>query len=348
MLTRGDNMELDARKRKVLEAIVIDYIATAEPVGSRTIARKYNIGVSSATIRNEMADLEEMGLIEQPHTSAGRVPSDTGYRYYVDCIMEKKALANEAKKLIRDSFQIKIKQLEELIQLSLKILSSMTNYTSLVLAPQPDHSTLQLIQMMLVEPGKALIVIITDGGQIENRLVDIPESVTKMDLEIVSQILNEKFKGLPLKDWDKLILNSVRSQLIKQQKVVSMALEFLDSLLREERDDKVYLAGALNIFNQPEFKDVSKVKSILELLEDEDTLSNILKDEVEEGIQVKIGGENKYDSIKDCSLITATYKINGKTLGTIGLLGPTRMHYAKAISIMEFITDTLSFAMKRF
>ena len=152
MLTRGDNMELDARKRKVLEAIVIDYIATAEPVGSRTIARKYNLGVSSATIRNEMADLEEMGLIEQPHTSAGRVPSDTGYRYYVDCIMEKKALANEAKELIKDSFRIKIKQLEELIQLSLKILSSMT--ITLWFYPQPDHSTLQLIQMMLVEPGK--------------------------------------------------------------------------------------------------------------------------------------------------------------------------------------------------
>jgi heat-inducible transcriptional repressor len=341
-------MELDARKRKVLEAIVIDYIATAEPVGSRTIARKYNLGVSSATIRNEMADLEEMGLIEQPHTSAGRVPSDTGYRYYVDCIMEKKALANEAKELIKDSFRIKIKQLEELIQLSLKILSSMTSYTSLVLAPQHDKSALQLIQLMLVEPGKALIVIITDGGRIENRLVDIPEAITKTDLEIVSQILNQKFRGLQIKDWDKTILNLVRSQLLKQRQVATLALELLDSLLREERDDKVYLAGALNIFNQPEFKDVSKVKSILELLEDENTLSDILKDEMEEGIQVKIGGENKCESIKDCSLITATYKINGKTLGTIGLLGPTRMHYDQAMSILEFITDTLSLSLKRF
>lgn len=341
-------MELDARKRKVLEAIIIDYIATAEPVGSRTIARKYNLGVSSATIRNEMADLEEMGLIEQPHTSAGRVPSDAGYRYYVDCIMEKNILASEAQMFIKNSFHIKKKQLEELIQISLKMLSSMTSYTSLVLAPQLGNSTLQLIQLMQVEPGKALIVIITDGGRIENQIIDIPEAVTKMDLEIVSAVLNQKFKGLAVKDWDKTILKAVQSQFLKQQRVVSLALEFLDSLLREETDDKVYLAGALNIFNQPEFKDVSKVKNILELLENEGTLSSMLKNEVEEGIQVKIGGENKYESIKECSLITATYKVDGRTLGTIGLLGPTRMQYAQAISILEFLTETLSFSLKKF
>jgi len=340
-------MELDARKRKVLEAIIIDYIATAEPVGSRTIARKYNLGVSPATIRNEMADLEEMGLIEQPHTSAGRVPSDAGYRYYVDCIMERKVLASEARRVIETTFQTKMKQLEELIQLSLKMLSSMTSYTSLVLAPQLGKSTLQLIQLMQVEPGKALMVVITDGGRIENMLIDIPESVTKTDLEVVSAVLNQKFKGLAVKDWDKTILKAVQSQLLRQQRVLSLALEFLDSLLSEEADDKVYLAGALNILNQPEFKDVSKVKSLLELLEDEDMLSSILKDETEEGITVKIGAENKLDSIKECSLITATYKLDGRTLGTIGLLGPTRMQYAQAMAILEFLTETLSFSLKR-
>lgn len=341
-------MELDARKRKVLEAIIIDYIATAEPVGSRTISRKYKLGVSPATIRNEMADLEEMGLIEQPHTSAGRVPSDAGYRYYVDCIMEKKTLETEAKMLIKTSFHSKMKQLEELIQVSLKMLSTMTSYTSLVLAPQLGSSTLQLIQLMQVEPGKALIVVITDGGRIENRLIDIPEAVTKTDLEVVSRVLNQRFKGLTVKDWDKTLLKAVQSQLLKQQQVVSLALEFLDSLLNEEFDDKVYLAGALNIMNQPEFKDVTKVKSLFELLENEDNVSNILKDDIEEGIQVKIGAENKYESIKECSLITATYKMDGRVLGTIGLLGPTRMHYAQAISILEFLTETLSFSLKRF
>ncbi|MGI6224646.1 MAG: heat-inducible transcriptional repressor HrcA [Peptococcales bacterium] len=340
-------MELDARKRKVLEAIIIDYIATAEPVGSRTISRKYKLGVSPATIRNEMADLEEMGLIEQPHTSAGRVPSDAGYRYYVDCIMERQDLENEAKMVIKNSFQKKIKQLEELIQLSLKMLSSMTSYTSLILAPQVGSSTLQLIQMILVEPGKALIVVITDGGRIENRIIDIPEEVTKNDLEIVSTYLNNRFKGLTSKDWDKTILRAVHSELLKQKNIVSIALDFLDSLLNEEIDDKVYLAGALNILNQPEFKDVSKVKNLLELLENEDTVSSILKDD-SEGIHIKIGAENKYESIKDCSLITATYKMDGRILGTIGLLGPTRMQYAQAISILEFLTDTLSLSLKRF
>jgi heat-inducible transcriptional repressor len=340
-------MELDARKRKVLEAIVIDYIATAEPVGSRTIARKYDLGVSPATIRNEMADLEEMGLIEQPHTSAGRVPSDAGYRYYVDCLMEKTAIAQEAKTLIEKSFQTKIKQLEDLIQLSLKILSQMTSYTSLVLAPQFGKSTLQLIQLMFVEPGKALIVVVTDSGRIENRIVDIPESVTKTDLEIVSKVLNDKFKGLPVKDWEKAILKEVRAQLVKQHKVLSLALELINTLLNEETDDKVYLAGALNILNQPEFKDISKVKNIFQLLENEDVVCSMLKDESEDGIQVKIGHENKHESIKECSIITATYKLEGRILGTIGLLGPTRMQYSQAMSILEFLTETLSLAIKR-
>jgi len=340
-------VELDARKRKVLEAIIIDYIATAEPVGSRTIARKYDLGVSPATVRNEMADLEELGFIEQPHTSAGRVPSDAGYRYYVDCIMERTVLAKEAKSLIEQSYQTKMKQIEELIQLSLKILSSMTSYTSLVVAPHFGKSTLQLIQLMQVEPGKALIIIVTNGGRIENRIIDIPEAVTKTDLEIVSAVLNEKFKGIAVKDWDKIILKAVQSQLLGQHKVFSLALEFLDSLLCDETEDKVYLSGALNILNQPEFKDISKVKNILELLENEDVVSSMLKDEGQGGIQVKIGTENKHDSIKECSIITATYKLDGKTFGTIGLLGPTRMQYAQAMSILEFLTENLSISLKR-
>ncbi|MFZ5946024.1 MAG: heat-inducible transcriptional repressor HrcA [Bacillota bacterium] len=340
-------MELDARKRKVLEAIIIDYIATAEPVGSRTIARKYDLGVSPATIRNEMADLEEMGLIEQPHTSAGRIPSDAGYRFYVDCIMERMVLASEARTLIESTFQKKIKQIEDLIQLSLKTLSQMTNYTSLVLAPQLGKSTLQLIQLMLVEPGKALIVIVTDGGRVENKIVDIPDTITKTDLEIVSSVLNNKFKGLATKEWDKTILKEVYAYLLKQQKVVTLALDFLDSLLGEDIEEKVYFAGALNILNQPEFKDVTKVKSLFELLEDENIVSSMLKDDKEEGVQVKIGSENKLDIVKDCSIITATYRLDGKVLGTVGLLGPTRMNYSQAVSVMDFLTQTLSSSLKK-
>ncbi|MFZ7103410.1 MAG: heat-inducible transcriptional repressor HrcA [Peptococcaceae bacterium] len=340
-------MELDARKRKILEAIIIDYISTAEPVGSRTIARKYDIGVSPATIRNEMSDLEEMGLIEQPHTSAGRIPSDAGYRFYVDCIMEKAVLAQEAKNLIENTFHSKIKQLEDLIQLALKTLSQMTNYTSLVLTPQLGKSTLQMIQLMLIEPGKALIVVVTDGGKIENWIVDIPPSVTKEDLEIVSTVINEKFKGLAVKDWDRIILEEVHSKLMRQHKVVSLALEFMGSLLNEETENKVYMAGALNILNQPEFKDITKVKSLLQLLENEDVVSNILKDEIEEGIHVKIGNENKFEIVKDCSIITATYTIDGKVLGTVGLLGPTRMNYSQAVSVLDFLTETLTASLKK-
>lgn len=340
-------MEMDARKQKILEAIVHDYISTAEPVGSRTISRKYNIGVSPATIRNEMADLEEMGLIEQPHTSAGRIPSDAGYRYYVDCLMERATLAYEAQLLIESTFKSKIKQLEDLIQLSLKVLSQMTNYASLILAPHFGKSTLQLIQLMLIEPGKALIVVVTDGGRIENRILDVPESVTKTDLELVSQILNDKFKGLTVNDWEKAILKDVYSQLVKQQKVLSLAIELLSSVLNEETEDKVYLGGTLNILNQPEFRDVGKVKKLFELLEKEEVLSNLLKEEHQEGVHVRIGAENKLEVIQECSIITATYKLDGEVLGTIGVLGPTRMQYPQAMSIVEFLTKTLNMSLKK-
>ena len=340
-------MKLDARKQKVLEAIVIDYIATAEPVGSRTIARKYNLGVSPATIRNEMADLEEMGLIEQPHTSAGRIPSDTGYRYYVDCLMKRAIIAEEVQALIERAFQTKIKQLEDLIQIVGKVLSQITNCTALVLAPQIGKSTLQLIQLMLIEPGKALVVIVTDSGRIENKVLEIPENLTKEDLELVSKILNDKFKGISLNEWKQIMLRDLYSQLITQKKVLTLILELIDTILTVDNEDKVYLGGTLNILNQPEFKDVTKVRNLFELLEKEDVLRELLKDNSGDEVTVRIGTENKYEVMQDCSIITATYRLNGEVIGTIGVLGPTRMHYSKAVSIVEYLTQVLSLSIKK-
>lgn len=333
-------MELDARKRKILEAVIVDYISTAEPVGSRTISKKYELGVSPATVRNEMADLEELGLLEQPHTSAGRIPSDLGYRYYVDYLMRKIDVEDKIKKNINKSFGTKAKQIEDIIKNTNKTLSTMTNYTSLVIAPKVDKNSLQMVQLILVEPGKALIVIITDGG-VENKFIDIPESVTKEDLDIVTMCLNHKLKGLTTEDWDKNILQELHSTLIKQQKVYIETIDLLDNILNTQTDNKVYLGGALNILNQPEFMDVEKARSLLTLLEQED-LNNLIKNNFEEGVSVKIGSENKCEGIQDCSIITATYKLNGDVMGTIGVLGPTRMQYAHVVSIVDYLTKVLS------
>lgn len=188
-------MEMDSRKQKILEAVVLDYIETAEPVGSRTISKKYNLGVSSATIRNEMADLEEMGLIEQPHTSAGRIPSDAGYRYYVDYLMAQSDIQEEAKQLISKAIHEKQQQVGDVLRDSMKMLADITNCTTVMMLDNNKSSALQLLQLLLVEPGKALMVIITEGDKIENRFLEIPKTMTKEDLELVSMMMNQNLRG---------------------------------------------------------------------------------------------------------------------------------------------------------
>lgn len=333
---------MDSRKQKILEAVVLDYIETAEPVGSRTISKKYDLGVSSATIRNEMADLEEMGLIEQPHTSAGRIPSDAGYRYYVDYLMEKSDIKEEAQQLIHQAIQDKQQRVGEVLRDSMKMLAEVTNCTTVMMLDSSRGSTLKLLQLLLVEPGKALMVIITEGDKIENRFLDIPESMTKEDLELVSMMINQNLRGLKVDDWQRNILENIFHNLTRQRQVVDCALEMLSSILDiKNKDKKIYLGGSLNMLSQPEFKDVNKVKTLLHSLEQEEVLTQLMEGDNETGITVKIGAENGLDEVKDCSVIVANYKVKGETVGKVGLIGPTRMDYATAVSMLNAMAQTL-------
>ena len=338
-------MEMDSRKQKILEAVVLDYIETAEPVGSRTISKKYNLGVSSATIRNEMADLEEMGLIEQPHTSAGRIPSEKGYRYYVDYLMTKDTIRDEARNYISQAICDKTKQVEDVVQDTLKMLSQMTSYASLLMVSEEGEraSKLQLLQLLLVEPGKALMVIVTEGDQIENRFINIPPTMTKEDLDLVSMMINQNLRGVPPAGWQRGILESIFKDLTHQRQVVDAALGMLSAILQTEKSSKVYLNGALNMLNQPEFKDVDRVKGILQTLEKRDVLSQLLTSENKTGISVKIGSENDIPEVRDCSIVVATYKIKDGTIGKIGLLGPTRMDYSNAVALLDVLAENLPF-----
>ena len=340
-------MEMDSRKQKILEAVVLDYIETAEPVGSRTISKKYDLGVSSATIRNEMSDLEEMGLIEQPHTSAGRIPSDAGYRYYVDYLMEKSNMKDEAKQLINQAIQDKQQQVGDVLKDSMKMLAEATNCTTVMLLDENWGSRLQLIQLLLVEPGKALMVIITEEDKIENRFLEIPESVTKDDLDMVSKLMNQNLKGLKVNDWQTSILENIFKNLTKQRQVVDCALGMLSSILNmEDKDKKIYLDGGLNMLSQPEFKDVNKVKNLLHSLEQKEIVTQLMEADDETGITVKIGAETGLDEVKDCSVIVANYKVKGETVGKVGLIGPTRMDYATAVSMLDTMAQTLEDAYK--
>ena len=343
--TKGEvtRMEMDSRKAKILEAVVLDYIETAEPVGSRTISKKYDLGVSSATIRNEMADLEEMGLIEQPHTSAGRVPSEAGYRYYVDYLMNKSDIKEEAKQLITGQIRAKREQVGEVLRDSMKMLAEVTNCTTVMMLDDKHGTTLKLLQLLPVEPGKALMVIIMEDDKIENRFLEIPESMTKEDLDLVSMMINQNLRGLKVDDWQRNILENIFQNLTHQRQVVDCALEMLSSILGiQNKDKKIYLGGGLNMLSQPEFKDVTKVKNLLESLEQEEVLTQIMAaDDNETGITVKIGAESGVDQVKDCSVIIANYKVKGETVGKVGLIGPTRMDYATAVSMLNTMALTL-------
>lgn len=339
-------MEMDERKQRILKAIVQDYIATAEPVGSRTISKKFELGVSPATIRNEMADLEEMGLIEQPHTSAGRIPSDSGYRYYVDTLMDPLFLNEEEKKKINQEITNRLDEVEEVIEYTGKLISRVTSLTSLVMGPKNRNSVLKRLYFLPYESGKAIMVTVKENGTVENNIVDIGEDTTPEELQILANIFNNKMGGTRVQDLKKGLINEIYAELSKKRRMIDGMMGILERMF-EDKDldsfERVYLGGTLNMLNQPEFRDLDKVKNLFSVFEENQKLIELLShNQVEKGMNITIGSENSEQVFKDCSLISATYHINGKQIGSIGVLGPTRMDYSKAITIVDYMTKSLT------
>ncbi|MCL6634636.1 MAG: heat-inducible transcriptional repressor HrcA [Peptococcaceae bacterium] len=341
-------MKMDDRKQKVLLAIVHDYIATAEPVGSRTIAKKYRLGVSPATIRNEMADLEEMGYIEQPHTSAGRIPSQQGYRYYVDYLMHRQELTREEEELIRREFEAKVKDVGQVIQKTGQLLSQLTRYTAMVLTPQMGASSFKYIQLFPMHPSRAMVIVVMDNGTVHHRMIEVPKSISAGDMETISRVLNAKLQGLTMESIRLTLLKEIYFELARHKHVLDLAMELIQDSLALKSEDKIYLGGVFNMLNQPEFHNVEKVKTLLSILEQEEMLRELLAwDDGDDGVTVRIGGEMNNREIRECSMVTAPYSVCGRRIGTVGVLGPTRMEYAKVVSIVEFMTENLSQVLER-
>ncbi|HWQ41124.1 MAG TPA: heat-inducible transcriptional repressor HrcA [Desulfosporosinus sp.] len=335
-------MQMDERKRKILRAIVQDYIATAEPIGSRTIARKFDLGVSSATIRNEMADLEDLGLIEQPHTSSGRVPSDAGYRYFVDCLMDPQTISDEQREIIERESTKRIHEIQEVISHTSRLLSELTNLTSLVLGPQKGKSTFGKMHFLPYQPGQVILVIVKENGTVENHIIDIGENLTAEELQQVAGVFNQKMRGYSLGQVKRSLLHEIYNELSRQRRLIDNTLDMLREILDDnEQEDRIYLGGTLNMLNQPEFRDLGKVKALFKVFEENESLKKLLQP-YQEGLNVTIGGENTLKEFKGCSVISATYKVNGLTIGAVGVLGPTRMDYGKAIAIVDFMTRSLT------
>jgi heat-inducible transcriptional repressor len=337
---------LSARQVQILHAIINNYIQSAEPVGSRTISKREDIGYSSATVRNEMADLEDLGFLEQPHTSAGRIPSQKGYRFYVDHLLQPMELKGDDITHVRKLFADKYYAIEQIAQQTAAILSGLTNYTSIVLGHEIMDTTLKHVQLIPLSTNTAVAIIVTNTGKVENKMVTIPEEVPVSEIERLVNFLNSKLIGLPLVEVKSRIHEEISTELQILMENYQAALQLLEGTFSTELEEKVIMKGTTNIMMQPEFRDIDKVKEILDFLEkDEQVLKHFSSSK--QGIQIKIGTENMEDVINNCSIISATYHLDGKPVGTIGILGPTRMEYGKVISVLDFTAKNLSFLLGR-
>ncbi|MGB9680065.1 MAG: heat-inducible transcriptional repressor HrcA [Thermoanaerobacteraceae bacterium] len=332
-------MPLDDRKKKILYAIINDYIMTAEPIGSRTIAKKYNIGLSSATIRNEMADLEEMGYLEQPHTSAGRIPSDKGYRFYVNTILENYIYDSLTENSIFHE-QV-IAEFDEIVKKYAKILSKITHHTTVAKLPKVNTDKIKRIQIMPVDTNKMIFIVFTDTGIIKNYLLNFCQNINGNLFEFLNNLLNDRVSGKTEKEILEFLTKDFRPILNDVDFIADELIKTIISSLKQIQETEIYADGTANILDFPEYKDLIKAKNFFELLDKKDLLNTVLEPEFD-FIDVVIGSENKFDEMKDLSIIKTTYKINDKVVGTIGILGPTRMNYLKLINEINIMTKELS------
>lgn len=346
---KGGALMLTDRQKQILSVIVDDYIRSAEPVGSRTISKRGDVKYSPATIRNEMSDLEEMGYLSQPHTSAGRIPSNKGYRFYVDHLIKPKKLDKNDIQYIQSVFAQQYEEVEEMIKQVASMLAELTNYTAIVLGSDIFETKLKHMQLIPLNPESAVAIIVTNTGHVEHRKIYVRQDLPLGEMERLVRLINEKLVGVPLANLREKLYTEIAAELQKHFDHYQQALHIIEQSLQREKDERVYFGGRTKIFSQPEFRDVDKVKELFELLEQHDRISEILtynRDTPDE-IQVRIGPENKDQAVANCSIITATYTVGGKVMGTLSILGPTRMNYSKVISILDYIKKDLDQSLHR-
>ena len=332
-------MELTERKLNILKAIVKDYIETAEAVGSRTISKKYNLGVSAATIRNEMADLEELGYLIQPHTSSGRVPSEKGYKLYVDSLMNGSELNDIEKHLIEETIHNNMNYMKDMIHETSKLISKLTNYTTIAVTKNvSNQSNIKHIQLVGLDTKTIVLVIVTDKGDIKNTNLMSNMTIDQSKLNIISDNLTKKLSGKSITEIDEDFLNYIKYEISESSLFIDELVDALNFHI-EENDTSMSLSGTTNIFNYPEFSDVLRAKTFLNMLEEKENISNMLKSKgiQKENLNIIIGSDNECEVAKDCSIITATYNIDKDVVGKISLIGPTRMDYAKVYSILNYM-----------
>ncbi len=329
---------LNERKKKILRAVVYNYITTAIPVGSRTVAKKYRLHLSPATIRNCMADLEESGYLTHPHTSAGRIPTDKGYRFYVNSLMERADLSLEEKIRIKKEYSHRINRIDQIMEETSQVLSLLSHYTGLVLAPNLEKSIFHHLELVSLENGRILSILITGSGLVKNKIIETEKILPKERLGEILNLINDRLSNLPLKRIKEFI-----SDQLKIETSARKIWELMNQIFTWDGVEELYLGGRINILEHPEFKDLARSKSIFQALEEKRLLAEVLsKTASSEGVRVLIGKETRCRKIRDLSLVTSTYRINGRPVGVLGIIGPRRMEYSKVVSLVDFMAKMVS------
>ncbi|MFW6269255.1 MAG: heat-inducible transcriptional repressor HrcA [Bacillota bacterium] len=336
--------EIKERKKKILKAIIRKHILSAKPVGSRSLAKSYDFGISPATIRNEMADLEDMGYLKQPHTSAGRIPSDKGYRFYVDVLMDQSEVSStQLKESLREFYKEK-KGIEGIISGMVNMLSRLTRYTTMISEPELDKSKIKKVELIRVARKTLLIVFITDTGIVNNKIIKLEEDLSQDQLKQISRYLLKRLQNKTLMDLDDKFISQIAQDLMKRVNLSQRLFEIINGELNKigkSTNIRVFLGGTSYILDQPEFNDINVLKKVLKMLDHEENLRKLVQNLPEDDLEVKIGHENSLDEMKNCSIVCATYHLGNKAIGKIGVIGPTRMEYPRVISTVDIAADIL-------
>lgn len=337
---------LPPRLHQILIAIVKEFIASAEPIGSKAIVKKYDFSVSPATIRNEMAKLEELGFLFQPHTSSGRVPTDKAYRYYVNHILSQQMQPPVDVEAALKEYENLEFHFQKLIEYTVQLIADITHYTSLVLVPRFKRTLFRYIKITPIDGNRLLLIMMTNTGAILNKVIQVSRAISEEEQEKMTNILNERLSNKYFEDVYKELLEDTSEEM--QEEIIQHIGLLTREALREQEDRLIY-DGAKHLLEAPEFRDLDKLKTVFEALEDEKLVVEILKKTLEnEGLQVIIGSENRAQEMKDCSIITATYGVRETPLGSIAVMGPTRMPYARIIPVINACAEIFSEKLEKF
>lgn len=335
---------IDERKKRILQAIIEEYINTAEPVSSAAILQNYGLECSSATIRNDMSELEHIGYLDKPHTSAGRVPSAKGYRFYVDELLKDDNISLDEMQYIKSKLETKVNEIEELTKIATNTLSEITHYTTVAIGPRASMHNIVDIKFVLLGSRVLMAVILTDAGAIKETIIKFDKDVTQRQVENLNVIFNNKLRGISLDQIDEPFEQYMMHEMANELSVMKPVIEQINKTITENTN--IYLEGANKVFDFPEFKKIEFARNFLNVLDTKELVMDILNSGLAKDINVYIGDENESSQLKDFSIVTFRHSSGGKDLGTIGIIGPTRMDYSKVISVMKYISKKLNEELK--